>query len=192
MATSKLCSLDDVLGQLGIKETSNDKVNDLIDRMIISKTAGITKYIGMTQILAQDYTEYYNGDGGIRLYTNNSPINSISELNADSYWEFESGTEFDASDYRISTDGTYILLKYTIFTKGNENIKVIYNAGYTEDQIVDLKDVCIEEVTRSYNEKLNVGIASRTDSKGGVTRVEKGWMKQSLQVMDKYRKWTLL
>lgn len=192
MATTNLCSLDDVLGQLGIIDTTNNKVNDLINRMIESKTESINKYIGVEQLLAKDYTEYYNGDGCNRLYTKNYPINSVAELNDDTNWEFGSDTTSSSDDFRISNDGSYILLKYTVFAKGDENVKITYNAGYTVTQIVDLKDVCIEEVTRAYNEKLNVGVSSRTDAKGGVTRVEKGWMKQSIEVMDRYKRWTIL
>jgi hypothetical protein len=189
MATTDLCTLDDVLGQLGIKDDSLDKVNDLIERMIVAKTEAITNYIGFNQILADDYTDYYNGDGGNRIYTNNSPINSVDEINDDVDWDWESSTEI--TDFKISTDKTYILLKDNVTSYGDQNIKVTYNAGFATIP-VDLRDVCIEEVARAYNEKLNIGVATRTDSKGGITRVEKGWMKQSIEVMDRYRKWSII
>jgi hypothetical protein len=189
MATTNLCTLDDVLSQLGIKDDSLDKVNDLIERMIIAKTAAITNYIGYTQILADEYTEYYNGDGGNRIYTNNIHINSVTEINDDVEWDWDTDTEI--TSYKISTDKTYILLKDDVTQEGSQNVKVTYNAGFSTIPS-DLKDVCIEEVTRAYNEKLNVGIATRTDSKGGITRVEKGWMKQSIEVMDRYRKWSII
>lgn len=191
MAATDLCTLNDVLRYTGVEDDTIDKVNDLIETLITSKTAAITRYIGFNQILAKDYTEYYNGDGGTRLYTDNFPINSVSLLNIDTGWDFDTDTDIDSDDYRISTDKRYILLKYTVFTEGQEVIKITYNAGYTSIPD-DLKQVCIEEVSRAYNEKLNVGISSRTDNKGGVTRVEKGWMKQSVEVMDKYRRWSIL
>lgn len=191
MESTDLCSTEDVLRYLGIDDDSNDPVNKLIERLITAKTTSITQYIGWNQILAKVYTDYYNGDSGNRIYTINIPINSITEINDDVEWTFDTDTKLDSGDYRISTDEKYILLKDIITTIGNQNIKVIYNAGY-ESIPTDLKETCIEEVSRTYNEKLNVGVSSRTDAKGGTTRVEKGWMKQSIEVMDRYIKRTIL
>lgn len=191
MESTDLCSTEDVLRHLGIDDDSNDPVNKLIERLITAKTTAITQYIGLNQILAKDYTDYYDGDSGNRIYTINTPINSITEINDDIEWTFDTDTIIDSGDYRISTDEKYILLKDIITTTGNQNVKVIYNAG---ESIIptDLKQTCIEEVTRSYNEKLNIGVLSRTDAKGGTTRVEKGWMEQSIEVMDRYINRTIL
>jgi hypothetical protein len=191
MAATDLCSKQDVLKFLGMEDDSIDKVNELIERLITAKTSAIANYIGHDFVLASDYTEYYNGDGGRRLYTDNYPINSVTLLNDDIDWDFDSSTDISSDDYRISNDKRYILLKDDIFTEAQQNVKITYNAGYTSIPD-DLKQVCVEEVSRSYNEKLNIGISSRTDAKGGTTRVEKGWMKQSVEVMDRYRRWALI
>lgn len=186
-----LCTLNNVLAYISIKDISSDKINDLIERLITAKTTAITRYIGYEQILAKDYTEYYNGDGDIRLYLNNTQINTVTEINIDTDWDFGSDTTVGSDDYRISSDKTYILLKDTIFTIGQENVKVTYNAGFATIP-TDLAEVCIEEVVRAYNEKLNIGIVTRTDTKGSITRVEKGFMKQSVEVMDIYRRLVLI
>lgn len=180
-----LCTLDDVKLILGLSTSVSD-MDDFIEDIITSKTVSITNYIGFKQILSADYTEYYDGNGSDLLFPYNIPLNTVTEINICSDWVWGSDTTVGSTDYRI-VNNSYIILKDTVFTTGSQNVKLIYNAGY--DTIpYDLKMVCIQECSRLYNEKESIGIVTRTDSKGGVTRVEKGFMKQSIEVMDNYRR----
>ena len=186
MAATDLCTLSQVLKYLKIGDDADDKTNDILEKFITEKTKAITNYIGYTQILAQDYTEYYDGDDGKYLFVYNTPIVSVASLYDDIEWDYGSDTLVDSDNYKI-VDSRYIVRKDAVFNKYDQNIKITYNAGFATIP-ADLNGVCIEEVARSFSEKGNIGITSRSDSKGGVTRVEKGWMKQSLDVLNIYVK----
>ena len=187
MAATDLCTLDAVKKFTGLDiDTTVDNIDDMLERLITSKTEAITKYIGFNQILAADYTEYQDGDGTNILFPYNTPINSITTIHDSIEWTYDADDLID-SDYYKLVDKRRIVMKNYVFNKGVHNIKVVYNAGFA-DIPVDLTQVCIEETVRAYNERLNIGISSRTDNKGGVTMVEKGWLKQSREIMNKYRK----
>ncbi len=185
MAATDLCTLEEVKVYANLDtENAVGNVDTLLERLITSKTQAITKYIGFSQILAKDYTESYDGNGTSYLYPLNLPLISITSIHISSSWTFDATTLIDSDDYKIVND-KYITYKDYIFTLGDQNVQVIYNAGYAAIPF-DLVQVCVEEVTRTYNDKANVGIVSRSDRSGGTTRIEKGFMKQSIEVMDQY------
>lgn len=186
MADTDLCVLSDVEKHLNQVNKTTNEIQEVLSNLITNKTQAITTFLGFEQILAQDYTEYMDGDGDSNIYPNNTPINSITSINIDSDWTWGTSTLISSDYYRI-VDSRYITMKGYFFTTGSQNVQLIYNAGYTTIPS-DLKQVCIDEVVRAYNEKSNIGISSKTNANGSITRFEKGFMKQSLEVLYRYKK----
>jgi hypothetical protein len=185
--TIDLCTLQEVKVYVSLDtDKAVGNIDTLLERLITSKTKAITTYIGYTQILAAEYTEYIDGNGTQYLFPSNIPINTVTSVHDSPDWVYDSDSLIDSSYYKI-VDKRYIVLNGYAFAISNQNVKIVYNAGYTTIP-EDLAQVCIEEVVRTYNDKANIGVSSRTDRHGGVTKVEKGFMTQSIEIMDKYRK----
>jgi len=165
-------------------------MNNQLKALITNKSQAITHFLDYEQILAKDYTEYHDGDGYNKIYPYNLPVNSITSIHISSDWDFDTESLVASGSYRI-VNKQYVALKNTVFTKGEQNVQLIYNAGF-ETIPSDLKQVCIDEVIRAYNDKENIAVVSRTDPKGTVTKLEKGFMKQSLQVLNRYKKLMIL
>jgi len=187
MADTDLCTLQEAKVYVGLDiEKAVGNIDTLLERLITSVTTAMTMYMGYTQMLAKKYTKSYNGNGSKYLYPYNVPLNSTTSLHISSVWTFDATTLIDSDYYKIVNE-RYIVYREGIFTLGDQNVQLVYNAGY--DPIpTDLTQVCVEEVTNTYNNKGNIGIISRTDSKGGVTKILKGFMPQSIEVMNKYIK----
>lgn len=83
---------------------------------------------------AQDYTEYYSGDGSQELLVRNFPINSVASLYDDTNREYGADTLISADDIIIQGDD-YCFGKIELdddwFNVGRKNIKITYNAGYS-------------------------------------------------------------
>lgn len=94
---------------------------------------------------ARDNTEYYDGDGTTKLFTDNYPINSTSATIAvyiDQEWLWPDSDKVDQSDILIRSEEGVIIIKDQVFTEGTQNIKVVYNAGYSSIPF-DLQEACL-------------------------------------------------
>ena len=178
-----LCTLDEVRDYLSM-ESSVANIDTLLENLIKRVSSFVDNYCDRT-IETTTHTEYYDGNGTDRLYTLNYPITSVTNLweNTNRAWDTDDIT--DSDDYIVMENS--ILLKTTIFSNYPQCIKLTYVAGYATIP-EDLKQLCIEEVSRSFNHKQDIGIISRGDSKGNITRIEQGLMKQSKEVLIKYRR----
>jgi len=180
-----ICTKDNVKDYLGIKNTSStdsDLIDDLIDRVEVE----IETYLSRS-ILSTETTEYFDGGVGV-VFLKNTPVTTISGVWDNSIYTFDDDSLVSSDDYVILNNN--IRLKGYSFTEGNKNIKVIYTGGYTTTPL-DLLQVCIEEVGRKYKHRQDYDVISRTASDGSSTYVEKGFLKRSKMVLDKY-KWRSL
>ena len=82
--------------------------------------------------LEADYTEYHNGDGTDTVLLDNYPVNSITSLYDDPDRQYGSDTLIDADDYVIYADSGMVVLDGLTFNTGLKNIKITYNAGYSD------------------------------------------------------------
>lgn len=186
-----LCSLDNVKAYLDIPITKKDPtIDDFLESLIISMSLQINNYCN-TLFENQEHTEYISGDGTIYLYPTYSPITSISGIWIDSDYEWGSDKLVASIDYRIMNDENSIMLvpnSTTInFSKGVENVKNIYNAGYVTIP-TDLSNVCTKEVVREYKRRKDLHIITKALEDGSATVFIENFLPSSISVLDRYRK----
>jgi len=158
MASYDLCTLDECREYMDMKGTDS-LVNDLLADLITRVSDRFHQYVGITQFKSQSYTEYYSGQGNQELFLDKRPIISVTTIKEDSEWAFGNDSTKSSDDYAILDDR--VVLKDDSFGAGIRNIQVIYTAGYATIP-GDLRQACIEEVSRAFDKRQNVDISSRT------------------------------
>jgi len=92
---------------------------------------------------AQAFTEIRHGRKQNILLLKQWPVNSITELRVDNDSNFIlADTLVDAADYRVGDDSNSVILLNQVFHNGYNNIKVVYNAGFTTIPS-DLEHACL-------------------------------------------------
>jgi len=183
MATTDLCTLEEVKNYMGISGSNSD-VDDLFEVLINNVTTSFSSYCGINQFKAANYIEYLSGDGVNYIFLINTPINNITYIAEDSDWVFDSDTYYEDDEYAIIDD--MVVLKNSIFPKGVRNLKVSYNGGYATIP-KDLNQACIEEVVRKYKKRSNVDLISKSTAEGGFTKIQHGMLKDTIDVLKKYK-----
>lgn len=167
------------------KSKVNDADNDLLEELINSVTSQFQNYCQVDSFVATDYTEVCSSIGCNAIFVKNIPINTITSVYIDGSWEFTDDTLMDSTSYRIS-NGKFILLQNYLLP-GDDNIKVIYNAGY---EVVpgDLKLACIKEVVKNYKHRLDFDVVSKSLENGSETYESGGLLRSTKQVINKYKR----
>ena len=184
MATYDLVTLDEVKDFYG-KVGSTSKDDDLLEDIITRISNVIESYINKN-ILSRSYTEYYDGLGVSNLLTNQYPIISIDSIYEDNTWVWGSNSTVGSTDYRIHEDGNRVVF-LTVLGKGTQNIKIVYTAGYAAVPN-DIKQVCITEVIRTYKNRQEVDVISKTLRDGSVSYSAKELLLQTKMILDKYKR----
>lgn len=175
-----LTSLANVKEFLRITDTNDDTFLT----NLISRVEKEVKEYCQRDFEAADYMEYYDGDGTDTLLVDNYPINSVSELYDDPDREFGTDTLIDSSDYIIYSEEGKIVLDGSTFSKGNKNIKIVYNAGYTTIP-ADLEQAVIKLVAAEYLE--GQGSVNAVEGEGQQTRPQR-LREQAYRILDRYRR----
>jgi len=183
MATYDLCTLDQVKDFIGMTG-SNSQVDDLLEDLITMVSDTFSKLCGVTQFKAQDYTEYYNGNGLTELHVDQRPVNSVSLLAEDYDWLWGTDSTYESTAYAIMDDN--IVLKDETFPEGRRNIKITYNAGYSTIP-TDLNLACMLEVVKLYNSKETIDVISKSYGDGSaVTRFLGGLLPDVKNILRRY------
>jgi hypothetical protein len=184
VAEGSLATLDEIKDfyQFGsTKQIDDDLLEDLSDRV----TKLFETYCEVKSFYAADYTDVYDGSGDKYLFLNNTPINSVSEVNEDSDWVWASDTTVGSTEYRV-IDKKYLVMKDDLFTCGDQNYRITYNAGYATIPL-DIKQVAIEEIVRRYKHRKDFDVVAKSLEDGNVTYTEKGLLTGTKKVLDRYR-----
>jgi hypothetical protein len=161
--------------------------NTMVDYCINAVSEGFENYCQRTFALTT-HTETYDGAGAAFLYTNNYPITSVSGLNDDESWVWGSDTEL--TDYKISNDKKSIRLYDTTFFDYEENVKVIYTAGYTTIP-ADLETACIMEVCRMVDKFMMKTYDVQGNSTAGgdsQTFITENYLPQTITILNRYKR----
>lgn len=140
-------------------DTNED--DELLDLYINGITEFLENKIGR-EIEKNEHTEYFNGDeiGGC-VILKNSPVVSITSFQyrtgsySDPTWN-----DFNEDYYQLDEDG---IIEVDTMYSGKRNIKVVYNAGYDDDDEdyesipYSLKLAAMKLVSKIYNKKLSEG-----------------------------------
>jgi hypothetical protein len=186
MATATLCSLEEVknfLGQKGAVAEDDDLIESLCERI----TSIFSNWCGISSFTPATYTEYHNGNGTQYIFPNNIPITSITSIYLDDDWVFGSDTMFPNSlSYKV-VDNRYIVMRDDILTTGEQNVKIIYTAGYSTIP-EDLKQAAIEEVSRKFRRRKEIDLASKSVEGGTVNFVKDELLKSTKDILLKYKR----
>lgn len=183
--TYSLVSLDNIkkfMGMTGSTSDGDDLLEDLINRVSTLFESYMNEHI-----LSRSYTEYHDGKGVYVLFPKHSPITSITSIHDDYDWDYLDADLIDSDDYTIVNDN-YIALKTAVssFADYTQNVKIIYTAGYLTVPD-DLIQACITEVSRAYNNRLEVDVTSRTLSDGSVSYSAKTFLPLTITTLNRYR-----
>lgn len=179
-----LCTLAQVKEYNDITATTNDT---LLTNLITRVSKEIETYCDRI-FESASYTEYHNGGGNDKFFTNQYPIITGSGIEVwdDIDWEWGSGDLIDSDDYMV-TDNLYIQLKSLIFVAGINNVKISYTAGYSTIP-TDLTQVCIEEVSRTFKKRKHIEIASKSLPDGSVSYVVESFLPKTITILNHYKR----
>lgn len=185
--TYALCSLTDVklfMGVTGANSDMDDLLSELINRFSVLFETHISR-----NILSRSYTETHDGGDFYMLFTAQYPIISVESIHDSSDWSWTDSTLIDSDEYMVTSGGRFnvVVLKSTTFTDYLENVQIIYTAGYATVP-EDIQQCIIEEVARSYKNKEEVGVTSKSLSDGSVSYSAQGLLTKTLLVLDRYKR----
>lgn len=160
-------------------ETSQDAV---LERFINSSSLKIENYINR-KVLKRQYTEFQDGRGNDRILVRQWPADMPLEL-------WDSDSLIDPSEYTLedSSDGGIgvILTSGRRFSRGNQNIKIVYEAGYSSVPY-DIEDACLFMVDFLYTVKQDRRISVSSKSKNGESaQFRDDLPKHITDILDRY------
>jgi hypothetical protein len=179
-----LCLVSEVKNYLGI--TTIDSTEDALIETLIDGVSKLFEMYCGTVFEATEYTEFYDGDGTSCLFPYNYPITSISGIWDDMSWEWGDNTKIEATNYRIKNSNT-IILRDIVFYDYEQNIKIIYTAGYITIP-ADIKQACVEETARKYKGKEHIDMVSLSFGTESTTKYINDLLPTTKTVLSKYRK----
>ena len=181
--SNALCTRLEVKNFLNINASDNisdNLIHDLINRMSVV----FENYCGRNICPSAAYVEYYDGQGSSYLFLKNTPILSVNYIYDDSAWLWGSNTLINSSEYRIVNDN-HIVYKGR-FSDASQNIKISYNAGYNTPPL-DIKQACIEEVSRLFKRRNERDIQVLSKEDGSITYITDDFIPFTKSILDKYR-----
>lgn len=163
--TYALTTLADVKEHLNVKPLDVSQDN-ILTRMINASSEMIETFLDR-KILQRTYTEFYDGRGNDRMLLRQWPVVKPTQL-----WNDPSGLFTSPSDqYPVAeyeTEGEpavgVILLSGQKFSKGNRNVKVVYQGGYVTTPYV-IAEACILCVEFSFDMRSDRRIGVQTKGK---------------------------
>lgn len=179
---------------LGITGNTEDEFVELAQYEIEAK---VKSYLNRDLEL-DDYVELYDGTGDEFLVLNQFPINSVSKVeeysgldsNNDETWEeLEQGIDYERIVIPSTKD--YILLDGSLFSFGNQNIRITYNAGYS-DIPYEIQQACKKLMLIYYGEvkkTKSLGMSSVSQGSGftQTTTYDLSAEERILKSIEKYR-----
>ena len=149
---------------------STDTAQDVLLQDLIARIgAWVERYCDRTFAKAT-YIEQYDGDGSDTLVVRQWPLMSVASLFDDPLRVFGAATQIAATDFVLYKNTGIIRLDGLAFSTGIQNVKVTYDAGYT-DTPDDVQQAVVELVADRFRNKENQGIRSLAI---GSYRVDRG------------------
>ena len=149
-----------------LKIPSTETSQDALVEFFINAASQDVESETNRKLKAQSHTEYQHGRKSNTLLLREFPINSVTELRIDSTSNFtDAQTLMDTDDYRIADDKNALVLLNGVFPNGYQNIRAIYNAGYTTVPS-DLEHACLWLVFYYHKMRIAEDIGRSSKSKG--------------------------
>ena len=142
-------------------------------------------YCETDSFVAADFDELYNGTGSRRLVPNHFPINSVAEVKVDN--RLIAPRDLDANiNTGYSFSKTTIALHGYVFTRELQNVRIKYNAGFTELPEA-LKQAVVEIVAEKYQRRLRMGISSKTIGQESISYSQNDLLPHTKAVLNQYK-----
>lgn len=169
--------------QVATADTSQD---DILNECI-NDASGVIEQRTSRLLKSQSVTEYHNGRNANRLLFKQWPVTAVAEVWIDSSSEFtDLQNKLASSLYRI-VDGIELVLIGRLFPKGENNIKVVYTAGFTAPLPAALERAAKLLVEFFYQSRTDRRLGQTTKSKSGenVSYVD-GYPKEIIDLIEPY------
>lgn len=180
--------------------TTNWTASHIITEAIEAAAGEITSYCHRGFVL-QNYTQYYDGNGGNKIFIHNKPLNTADDkvtvlqyIDGDNGWQdIIDGSGDTINNSTIRTESQIVLLKGYTFPCGNKNIRCTYEGG-SSDIPGAVKGVCYEKAYWFYKSSPlggdRLGLAS--ENVGGQSSTGKGFDPEAMRarhdkVLDKFK-----
>lgn len=166
-------SRSEVKQYLGIA-SSNTTDDSLLDALLLRTTKMIQAYTGRTLLQATYTDEKYDGDGERELLLTEYPLITLTSVYDSADRDF-GDEDLLVEDDGITNEGNYVIVRKGfvenpgiirridgVWSKGDQNIKVTYVAGYSDANIPkDLVQAQIDWLSYIYrNKDARIGIDS--------------------------------
>ena len=191
MPYGDLCALADVTAWLQTGQNPFPATDDaLLSRLITAASRFIESWLDRP-ILAADWLEVRDGNGGQRLAFANFPVSAVLSLSIDGLTippapppESTGGGGFGAGYVFTPTE---LALRGYVFTRRAQNVVLTYTAGYVSVP-PDIGQACIELVAQRFRERTRIGEASKALMSGEtVTFSQKDMSDDVKTVLAEYR-----
>ena len=173
MATGDLVDLASVKPWLDI--ASGDTSKDTILGFLISSCSNLMEQWMGRAICQATFTENYNGTGTSRLVLDQKPITAVSSLKINDAVipgvtdPLQYGFMFDDNGlylvgsvvpyYLPGNPGISNVSGNNVFTRGNQNVAVVYQAGYATVPMA-LQQACVDFVAHKFRQRSRIGMKS--------------------------------
>ena len=160
----------------------------LLERFINEASAKVETFIDR-KVLTRTYTEYQDGRSNNRILLKEWPVTAVAELWCDKSSEFtDTKNLIDASDYRIVQESEIALI-CRHFSRGTQNIKIEYTAGYATVPY-ELEGATLWIVEWLYEMRNDRRIGNKSKSKSGESATYlTEWPDWLVKVLMKWRRY---
>lgn len=183
--SNALTSLANLKDQIEIAQdfTSNDAK---LEKIINAASAYIQSYC-MRVLVAENKNELHSGRRSNFIITNEYPINAVTSIHIDNDRVFDDSSLVNSSDYTIIDENESIAFDFTL-PPGLNNIKVVYNAGYSVIP-TDLEYGCLilSEWYYRLNSRQDIGRNSKSKMNESTSIINEV-PKVVLQLIEKYKR----
>lgn len=162
-------------------------LDSIVERFINESTYLIEEFIDR-KILTRSYTEYQDGRSNNRILLKQWPVTTLSEVWCDPSSLFtNTANQMAATDFRLVQESEVVLI-CGYFSKGTQNIKVVYEAGYATTPY-PLEAACLWMVEWFYEMRNDRRIGSKSKAKSGEsTTYLSDWPEWLKTLLMKYRR----
>ena len=143
----------------------SNQYDDILNDLLSMTSRSIEQYCSK-RFVTRQFTEYQNGNGKKFLLTNFYPIYSVTSVHDDPDHDYGSNYLLSSDDYSIFYDTGEIRLTESEykFMKGQQNVKIIYTAGYSRFDVVDESNnyIDVTEAGSSYATEISANTLTNT------------------------------
>jgi uncharacterized phiE125 gp8 family phage protein len=185
--SNNLTTVATLKAHLGIPsaETSQDTRMELL---INAASDSIERYLDR-KIKSQTITEIQHGRRQDILILREWPVTSITELRVDMDHVFsDASTLIPSADYGIGDDKNSLVYYDTVFPRGNNNVKIVYVAGYaTVPSDIEYAALLFCEWLYLFRNRQDIGRTSKSKGDESMS-VSQGMPDIVRQMIEPYRR----